>query len=104
MANPHNKKLPKIVKEEDPVMFKSWLIYLGTTEEDQKKIWGNPAVMKRHGIMLPAESIDVLLTAGEKDMLFDELSKITDMNEDNDGGDEDNDGNEPMDEVEYAKN
>lgn len=102
MANPHNKKLPRIVKEENPVMFKSWLIYLATTEEDQKKIWGNPALMKAHGLMEPVESIDILLTAGEKDRLFDVLSEITDMPEEdqNDGENE----AETMDEVEYAKN
>lgn len=103
MANPNNKKLPKIPKEENPVLFKSWLIYLGTTEEDQKKVWGNPVIMSKFGLLQPVESIDILLTAGEKDRLFDELSKITDM----DGLDEDEQGDdddETMDEVEYAKN
>ena len=101
--NPTNKKLGTVKVDTDNAKLSSWLIYLATTEEDQMKIWGNPAVMSRYGLMLPVESIDLLLTAGEKDMLFDELSKITDMPDEELGGEGDGD-NETMDEVEYAKN
>lgn len=82
MPNPNNKKLPPIEKESDPVKFKSWLIYLATTEEDQKNIWGNPEVMKKFSLNLPVESIDILLKAGEKDRVFDELGEISGMGDD----------------------
>lgn len=83
MPNPNNKKLPPIEKESDPVLFKSWLIYMATTEEDQKKIWGNPEIMKKLSLAQPVESIDHLLRAGEKDRVFDTLGEISGM------GDED---------------
>ena len=95
MPNPNNKKLPMIEKESNTVLFKSWVIYLATTEEDQQKIWGNPAIMQKLGLMQPVESIDSLLLAGEKDRLFDLVGEISSMTEDDE---------EYMDEEEYAKN
>lgn len=99
MPNPNNKKLPMIVKEQNEVLFKSWIIYLATTEEDQQQIWGNPQLMQKHGLNLPVESIDLLLTAGEKDKVFDLVGKISGF-EDDDTTDE----GESMNEEEYAKN
>lgn len=94
MPNPNNKKLPPVEKELDTAKFNSWLIYLATTEEDQNKIWGNPAIMQKFGLAQPYESIDVLLTLGEKHKLADLVTDISGM------GDDD----ETMDEEEYAKN
>lgn len=107
MPNPNNKKLPKIVKEQDEVLFKSWIIYLATTEEDQQKIWGNSAVMQKYGLALPVESIDILLTAGEKDKVFDLVGKISGLLEDDDDvadNDSDDETSETMDAEDYAKN
>ena len=103
MPNPNNKKLPKIVKEQDEVLFKSWLIYLATTEEDQQRVWGNRALMDAKGLMEPVESIDILLTAGEKDKMFDLVGKISGF-EDDDVADGDDETDSTMDEVDYAKN
>lgn len=75
--NPAGKKFPKIQKDYDNAVYKSWLIYLATTEEDQKQIWGNPAIMQKFGLMQPYESIDKLLTLGEKKMLMDIISEIS---------------------------
>ena len=98
MPNPNNKKLPPIEKEFVNSKFRSWLIYIATTEEDQQKIWGNGAVMQKHGLSEPWESVDALLTFGEKDKLFEEVTKISGLDDD-----EVND-EEIMDEEEYAKN
>lgn len=95
MPNPNGKKLPPIEKEFDSAKFSSWMIYLSTTEEDQQKIWGNPAIMQKYGLALPVESIDVLLTLGEKRKLLDQVTSISGM---------DDDDEEIMDEEEYAKN
>lgn len=84
MPNPNNKKMPPIEKESNLVKFKSWCIYLATTEEDQQKIWGNPAVLQKFNLAQPVESIDVLLTAGEKDWFFEQVGKISDLNDDDD--------------------
>lgn len=95
MANPNGKKLPQIEKESNLVKFKSWCIYLATTEEDQQLIWGNPAIMQKFNLMQPVDSIDIMLTAGEKDWFFEQVGKISGMDEDED---------EQMDEEEFAKN
>lgn len=94
MPNPNNKKLPPIEKDVNNAKLKSMIIYLATTEEDQKKIWGNQAVMEKAGIMEPYESVDVLLTAGEKSRLVDLIMEISGMDDEDEG----------MDEEEYAKN
>lgn len=100
MPNPANKKLPPIVKEENETLFKSWLIYLATTEEDQQKIWGNPAIMQKYGLAQPVESIDILLRFGEKDTLSELVGKISGVLEE----DEEENGEKPMSPEEYAKN
>lgn len=84
MPNPNNKKLPPVEKEFNNAKFGSWLIYLATTEEDQQKIWGNNALMQKKGLMEPWESIDVLLTLGEKRKLLDLVTEISGMDDDED--------------------
>lgn len=99
MANPNGKKLPPIEKEFNTTKFRSWLIYLATTEEDQVKIWGNSAVMQEHDLAEAWESVDVLLTFGEKSAVFDQITEISGLDEDGNPDEE-----VTMDEEEYAKN
>ena len=82
MPNPVNKKLAPVEKEFNNSKFGSWLIYLATTEEDQQKIWGNPAIMKNFGLMEAWESIDILLTLGEKRALMEQVTKISGLDDD----------------------
>lgn len=82
MPNPQGKKLPKIEKEFNEPVFNSWVVYLATTPEDQQKVWGNPQVMQKYGLAVPAESIDVLLTVGEKRKLVDVILEISGMDDD----------------------
>lgn len=96
MANPNGKKLPPIEKEFNSATFKSWLIYLSTTEEDQQKIWGNTALMQKHSLAQPWESIDVLLAVGEKNKIFELVTEISGLDEDGNF-----DGDEEMDEESF---
>lgn len=95
MKNPNGKNLPPIEKDFNTSLFNSWIIYLGTTEEDQVKVWGNPAVMQKYGLMQPVESIDILLPLGLKNKLSDKVLDISGMKDDDD---------EIIDQEEYAKN
>lgn len=95
MDNPQGKKFPKIEKSFDSTKFNSHLIYTATVEEDKKKIWGNTKLMDKFDILDPVDSIDVLLSVGEKLELVDVIMDISGMNK---GGDD-----EATDE-EYAKN
>ena len=85
MKNPNGKNLPPIEKEFNTAKFKSWVIYMATTEGDQQRIWGNSQILQKFGLGLPVESIDTLLTAGEKAKLFDLVTKISGMDEDEEG-------------------
>lgn len=98
MPNPNNKKLPPIEKDFNTAVFNSWLIYLATTEDDQKKIWGNAAVLQAKNLQQAVESVDVLLTIGEKRKLSDLVMEISGMDDD------DETDEEIVDEEEYAKN
>lgn len=96
MPNPQNKKLPPIEKSFNTNLFNSWLIYLATTEEDQQKIWGNPALMKAKGLSLPVEGVNALLTFGEKRKLSDLVVELS--------GESDEEEEEIVTKEEYAKN
>lgn len=96
IPNPNGKKLPKIEKETNSVVLKSWVIYLATTEEDQEAIWGNPNVKNKKDLMENWEGVDALLTAGEKTALFNKVLDISGLNDDLESDD--------MDYEEYAKN
>lgn len=94
MPNPQNRKLPKIEKEFKAGMFNALLIYTATTEEDRKNIWGNEAIMKKYNLVEPYESIDILLTVGEKAALSDKVVEISGMDIEDD----------EVSEEEYVKN
>ena len=88
VKNPNGKHLPKIQADSDRSKYKSWLIYLATTEEDQRQIWGNPALMQKLGIFQPWESIDKLLTLGDKAKLLEKITEISGLDDDEDEMDE----------------
>lgn len=98
MPNPNNKKMPPVEKEFNASKFTSWIIFLATVEEDQEKIWGNPALMKAKNLRQPWEGVGALLKFGEKDWLADRIYELSGMDE----GDGEN--GESMDDVEFAKN
>lgn len=80
--HPNGAKYGKIEKDFDTAKYGSWVIYLATTKEDQDKIWGNAAIMQKFNLMEPVESIDVLLTLGEKRKLLDLVTEISGINDD----------------------
>lgn len=93
MPNPNGKKLPPIEKEINNAKLKSWVIYLATTDEDQARIWGDPQVKAKAGVIENWETIDHILNAGEKNLLFNKVIEISGLDDDED-----------MDQEEYAKN
>ena len=82
MPNPQNRKLPPIEKEFNANMFNSLIIYTATVEEDRAKIWGNKAIMDKFNLVEPYESVNVLLTVGEKSELVDTIIGISGMDVD----------------------
>lgn len=94
VKNPNGKHLPKIQADSDKSKYKSWLIYLATTEEDQRQIWGNPVLMQKLNAYQPWETIDKLLTLGDKAKLLEKITEISGLDDEED----------EMDEEEFAKN
>ena len=91
MPHPNGKKFGQIEKDFNNSVFGSWVIYLATTDEDQQRIWGNASVMQKLSLVMPYESVDLLLTAGEKRKVLDlvlEISGIDDEDEDEGNMDE----------------
>lgn len=82
--HPQGKKYGKIEVGYDKSTFKSWVIYLATTEEDQQKIWGNKEFMARFGLQQPWQSIDMMLTVGDKSKLMDIITEISGLDDDDD--------------------
>jgi hypothetical protein len=79
--HPQGKKYGKVEIGFDNSKFKSWLIYLATTEDDQQKIWGNKEFMRKFGLMEPWESIDKILTLGDKSKLLDKITDISGLDD-----------------------
>lgn len=84
MKNPNGKNLPPIEKDFDSVKFNSLLIYTATVPEDQQSIWGNKKVMEKFDFMEAWETIDKLLTVGEKRRLSDLVMQISGLDDDED--------------------
>lgn len=89
--NPAGKKLPKIEGDVDMAALRSWKIYFATIEEDRDKIWENQEIKRKYNLMRGYESVDVLLTGGEKSSVIDIIDDISGFGED-------------LDLTEYAKN
>ena len=91
IKNPGGRHLPKIEGDTDMSALRSWKVYLATLEEDRKKIWENETIMKKFNAMQGYETVDVLLTGGEKSYVLDIIDDISGFNDD-------------LDLTEYAKN
>lgn len=88
VRNPGGKHLPKIQADSDKSKYKSWLIYLATTPEDQKQIWGNAALMSKLGVFQPWEVIDKMLTLGDKAKMLEKITDISGLDDEEDEMDE----------------
>lgn len=75
--NPSGAKPPHVKEAYNDQIFKSWVIYLATVEEDRLKLWDNEEIMKRNDILSPAERIDNMLTIREKNKLVEIIAEIS---------------------------
>lgn len=78
MPNPANKKLPKIEKDIDMSLLRSWKVYMATVDEDKKQIWDNPQLKQNFpDVVQGVEMVDILLAGGEKSAVEDLIDKIS---------------------------
>lgn len=75
--NPAGKNLPKIETEVNWPQFKSRKIYAATIEEDQQKIWNNPAIKNKFELMEGWEAVDILLPGGWKNAVSDAIDQLS---------------------------
>ena len=93
MPNPVNKKLPPIEKDVDKVTYQSFLIYLATVEADKEKIWENPELKSKFGVMEGYELIDKVFPSGKKQQILTIIDILSGY-----------DDEEPADDIDTAKN
>lgn len=75
----------RVADELDLPKYRASLIYNSTTEEDQAKLWDNPAVKKgleAKGICIinALDVIDAVLLPGEKDRIMDIIDDVNGFN------------------------
>lgn len=57
--------------------YRCQLIYEATVEEDREKIWDNHRAWEKLSVVNGIDLIEVVLKAGEKDMIIDKLDEIS---------------------------
>ena len=83
--NRNGRNLPA-ENEPDEADFRSWVIYIATVPEDQNNIWNNPAIKSKYNLMMPYQSVDKILTFGEKSALFNNILSISGFGDDGESG------------------
>lgn len=93
IPNPAGPKYPKISGERSTTEYHNNLIYTATVDEDKQRIWGNNDIKQKFNIFDDADCVDILLNAGTKSKIVDEVLKLSGF-----------DGEDIVDEEDYIKN
>lgn len=73
-----NKQLgTKVAESVNVAAYRSSVIYTATVNKDREKIWDNKAAWNKLGIATGRDLVDVVLKAGEKDMILDKIEEIS---------------------------
>lgn len=75
--NPNGRNLPKIEVSTDYVKMRSMKIFNATVPEDQEKVWNNKKIKEKLKVLDPLEVIELVLMAGEKDAIVDQIDAIS---------------------------
>ena len=96
MPNPINRKLPKVEKDFNKPLANSCLIYLATTDEDKKRLWDNPKLKEKLGVVgMGYDLIDKVLTPGEKAGVIEQIDELCGYTDDE---------GEELSDIDIAKN
>ncbi len=68
---PFKQGQPKKAIETSMTLFRSWLIYTATVDEDRAKVWDNKRAQEAFSILQGVDMIDRILLAGEKSHVVD---------------------------------
>jgi hypothetical protein len=67
--------------ETDYSLYRSFLIYTATVDEDRAKVWDNKKAQEALGVLRGVEMIDKVLLVGEKDRVLDIIDEISGFEE-----------------------
>lgn len=78
----------KFAEETDSSKFRSSLIYKATVDGDRERLWDNKQVWKGliakgYQIVTALDVIEAVLLGGEKDMIIDQINKLSGFNSEN---------------------
>ena len=73
---------PKKPIETNSSLFRSYVIYTATVDEDRKKVWDNKQAQAALGVLQGADMIDAVLLAGEKGRVLDTIDEISGFDDD----------------------
>jgi len=78
---PFKKGEPRKALETDNALFRSYIIYTATLDEDRMKTWDNKNAMAAFQVFNSVEMIDRILLAGEKAHVIDIIDDISGFGE-----------------------
>lgn len=64
------------IKTDTPTM-RSLIIYTATVDEDRKKVWNHPEILKACNVLQGHQVVDYVLKAGEKDQIMNLIDEIS---------------------------
>lgn len=77
MPNPAGREYPRIEGEVNLVKLRSLKIYTATVSADRARMWDDPQLQQRLGVMRGEDVIDCVLMAGEKDAVIERIDAIS---------------------------
>jgi hypothetical protein len=72
---------PKKAIDTNHALFRSYIVYTATVDEDRAKLWDNKLALEKLGLLYGVYMIDKVLLSGEKDRVIDEIDNISGYNE-----------------------
>ena len=79
---PRKRGQPKREIETNQSLFRSWLIYTATVDEDRKMLWDNRKAQEALDVLSGVDMIDAVLLSGEKDRIIDVINEISGYDDD----------------------
>lgn len=81
-SKPKQYGAPKKAIETDRTKLRANLIYTATVDEDREKVWNNKRALDAFNVLSGVDLIDMVLLAGEKDLICDNIDEISGFNSD----------------------
>lgn len=67
----------KVAERVDAARYRAQLIFTATVDDDREKIWCNRKAWEKLAVLNGIDLVEVVLKAGEKDMIIDKLEEIS---------------------------